>query len=177
MNVRAAFRAVGAVVFAVLLAGSPAFASDAERAPSDGGDTTAAPVNKLLADVVTLALQQPTAARKPGFNEWDGRLESAKTKRGKGLRLIVIGTGIGVVGPLISVALISNSGSYSGVSAGATVGLITMLGGLGTAGYGAWTWHSAKEQIDDLDREGRMKGYLTLAPIPGGALMSAQLTF
>lgn len=127
----------------------------------------AAPVRTEPAQApMRLAAQQAPAASKPGFAEWNNRLELAKAKRGKGIKFILIGLGTTVGGS----AVLSRSSSPGLIQ-------VVAMSGMGVAGYGGWTLYKAKQEIEDLDREGRMNGYLTLAPIPGGAQMSARLTF
>jgi len=56
-----------------------------------------------------------------------------------------------------------------------------MMGGLGGAaiiGYGGWKYTSARDEIEDLDREGRTKGYLTLTPLHDkGVRLAVHVTF
>ena len=155
---------IGTVLLSSLLA-APTWAAE-PTTKREGGLV----ISKSL---IALALQQPPAAAKPGFDAWNGRFELARAKRGKGVRFILIGAAVATVGPLIGAAMISESGT----TGGSAFALITTMGGIGTLGYGGWTLYSARQEIEDLDREGRIKGYLTLAPIPGGAQMAARFTF
>ena len=83
---------------------------------------------------------------------------------------MLIGGATLVAGPLIG-------GRSAGSAAGRAFIHVTTLGGLGVLGYGGWTHLRARERMEDLDREGRINGYLTLAPTPGGVYASAALSF
>jgi hypothetical protein len=119
--------------------------------------------------------RQAAMAKKPGgFAEWSRELEAAKTKRGRGIRHMVIGGGVMIVVPLLAVAADSD-GSSGLMTAGAAVGLV---GGAGVMGYGGWEVVDAGMKIYDLDQEGRIKGYLSLGPAPrGGAQVALSIRF
>lgn len=56
-------------------------------------------------------------------------------------------------------------------------GLAVSLIGAGISGYGGYLWYTAKQDIEDLDMEGRTKGFLTLTPTRGGAVAHLALAF
>ncbi len=66
------------------------------------------------------------------------------------------------------------SGSVSGANAGNVIALI----GVGAMGYGGWVWLSGRSEVEDLDRQGRANGYLSLAPtMDGGVQLAAAISF
>lgn len=110
--------------------------------------------------------QLPPGALRPGFDEWNSRLEQTRVKRGRGMKFALIGIGTTVVGPLIG----GSTGSPSFV-------YLLALGGTGITVYGGWTWYSARQEIEDLDQEGRIKGYLTFVPTDGGVRLAMNFRF
>ncbi|MDP3763941.1 MAG: hypothetical protein Q8Q92_04920 [bacterium] len=65
----------------------------------------------------------------------------------------------------------------SGGGAGRTVGLLTALAGGGVFWFGVYNWIGGANDVDVLDREGRAKGFLSLAPTDGGAQMAWNISF
>ena len=110
-----------------------------------------------------------TTGKLPGFTEWSVQLERARAERGKGIRFMLIGGATVVVAPLIGGA-ISSAGDGT---PGTVLTLMATLGGTGILGYGGFTLYKAREEIEDLDQDGRIKGYLTLGPVPGGGAQVA----
>lgn len=105
-------------------------------------------------------------------NEWRRRLQEATEKRSRSRRLALIGGGVAAFGMFVVPAMVPADSASAAKS-----GLLVGLGGLGTMFYGVYQWHLAKEAIDDLDRDGRMKGYLAIAPTRGGVQASATFTW
>lgn len=110
-------------------------------------------------------------------NDWNLRLEDAQQRRKKGLRLVIYGVGIATVGTIVGVTMIQGSDSYGGVQSGSAIGTFSSLGGGALATWGAFRWFGANSAIDDIDREGRQKGYLSVVPTRDGIYASASIGF
>jgi hypothetical protein len=106
------------------------------------------------------ALQAGGAVGKPpGFAEWSTKLDAAKARRNSGRKLFWTGIVGGSALSIVAIALASKTseGAQNASNFFITAGL---LGGGGVATYGAIRGHRALSDIEDLDREGRTKGYL-----------------
>jgi len=85
-----------------------------------------------------------------GLAQWKAKVDAAQKRRRSGVTYVLVGTGVAVASSVLGVA-----------TASLPVYLIGGLGGSALMIYGGVTWISANDQIDELDREGRMKGYLS----------------
>ena len=75
-------------------------------------------------------------------------------------------------------------GGAAGLVASIFVGTKSVGGALATTGatvgailYGALKYNAAKDRLEDLDRDGQIKGYVSLSPTPGGVYASAAFSF
>lgn len=105
--------------------------------------------------------------QKPGFDEWNGRIQAARSRRTRGSRIVMAGVGVIVLSNFVG------GSSEGGLKAQLAVSLI----GAAVTGYGGYLWHTARQRIEDLDLEGRTKGYLSLAPTRGGAVATYAYSF
>jgi len=111
----------------------------------------------------------------PDRTEWQRRLEAAQDRRHAAKRLVLYGLGISGAGVVLAIA---GSGDALDPNTGlVTLGAVASLAGGGVCIFGGYGWLSANGDIDDLDREGRMNGYLTLRPMRGGMQLAAVLRF
>lgn len=117
--------------------------------------------NPRLTDLTAVGrvAEAQETAKPPGFAEWSTKIELAKHRRESSKLLFWIGLGTAVVVPFLGLAVHSGDGGASNA-----IAVIGGLGGAGLATYGGLKAKGAAEEIDDLDREGRTKGYLTHAP-------------
>ncbi len=150
------------VLGAVLsLAGSSARAADTSPPrPRTPAGTLESQAISLALESQTNAAQQAGAAKPPGFAEWMGKLEAAKDRRKSGRTLFWSGIIVGTVVPIIGIAA-GSTGTTAGGKSYVFLTLTGLVGGGGLATYGGYKAHKASEDIQDLDREGRIKGYLS----------------
>ena len=126
------------------------------------------------------ALEQDNAKAK---TEWQARLKQAQARRSRGLRNIFVGVGTSTLGgilvmtgrPSISVDRFGNI--HDGGKGRRTLGFLTILVGSGVSTYGGYHWLKGADEVDNLDREGRMNGYISLVPTSGGVYASATISF
>ena len=130
-----------------------------------------------------LSQQGAIAPKLDGFTEWQARLDRAKSARRNARNTMLIGAGIMAAGVVVGILVTGTSVDEIGNLEGSPKsGLaVTMIGGLGGAavmGYGGWKYVSARDNIEDLDREGRTKGFLSVVPLPEkGVRVALRLTF
>lgn len=130
--------------------------------------------------LATASSEQTDSGKPPGFTEWSAKLDSAKARRNSGKKVFWIGLGIATVVPVVAaVAITTDPLDPDTGNAANALTLVGLLGGTAMGVIGGIKWHNASEEIDDLDREGRIKGYLTLAPAPrgNGAQLALTLRF
>ena len=129
----------------------------------------------------TTTVTQQTAQQKKGISEdpaylaWKAKYDENKQKFDQSKRTIRIGmitTGAGLLMEIISAAfLVSGTTDVYGTVtrsglAGYYIGGLAMTAGAGIWIYGAVKRHSAKEEMDVLMDEGRIKGYIKASIIP-----------
>jgi hypothetical protein len=117
------------------------------------------------------------ASRSSERADWNNRLEDAQERRKRGLRLVLYGIGAAGAGTVVALTVAGSSDTVGGLRAGSAIAVISSLAGGGLATFGAFKWFSANGDIDDLDREGRAKGYLSIAPLPRGVYAGATFKF
>lgn len=160
MSVRAVCLVLAAIVPATAFAQNPTSeavtAASVTLAPSI---VLPAPLRNTSADAVSIFQQNDR-------DSWLGQIEETRKKRDRGL---LIGVG-GLGGGILIASLAGSKGSVGGAVFGG-------LAGAAAAGYGGWTYVRAKDRLDDLDREGRAKGYVSILPTSGGVYASASFTF
>ncbi|MBI4264681.1 MAG: hypothetical protein HY657_09915 [Acidobacteria bacterium] len=157
----------------VLLFGvtAPGFADDG---------TVDEPIGTLRTAIASAFDAAPLAAGTQGADraDWQRRMNDAQSRRSRGIRYVFVGLGMGAAGSVIAAA---GAPDYSldsdGGSGLVTVGALTAIGGAGVFWYGIYNWLKGGNEVDTLDREGRANGFLTLAPIDGGAKVATALRF
>lgn len=156
----------------------PAFSGEAKEVPSS--------VLKDAFARAAVAKQAQTSgaavAAALAKDEWQKKLAGAQAKRSRGLTYAWFGLGGVVVGSVVvgastSPFYVSPFYSDSGNSAGLAIGTVLVLGGAGLSGYGLYNWYKAGDEIDNLDREGRLKGYFSFLPERGGARVAMTFVF
>lgn len=146
----------------------------ATAAPPAAVQQQAAPPRAAEADrgsegvVFAAAPPAPAAAvaRLSAREQWISDVEAARKKRDRGLYILIGGIGGGAV-----IAMAAGSKLSMG---GAVLGAAVVMGG---GGYGGWTYFRARNRLEDLDRDGRVHGYVSVVPMPGGAYASASFSF
>ena len=169
-------RRLSAVVLVILcLAVVPSLA--AEEAPRRD---VANVIKNAVAEVTFVTLEQSSGQ----FNkvDWQVKMEQAQGRRSRGVRYVFVGIGTSVVGSVVAASSgtnysVSSSGVKVGGGAGRTIGLLTTLAGGGVFWFGVYNWIGGANDVDVLDREGRAKGFLSLAPTDGGAQMAWNVSF
>lgn len=169
--------AVLGLVFLVCFA-VPAFSGEAKETPSSVLKDAFARVSFEELAVAEQA-QTPGTVVAPAKDEWQKKLGDAQVKRSRGLRYTWFGVGGVLVGSIVAGASGSSYDYYLGRrnSAGFAIGAVMILGGAGLSGYGLYNWIKSSDEIDNLDREGRLKGYLSLLPERGGARVAMTFAF
>lgn len=128
----------------------------------------------LLASALVVATPGPAAGQESSsipigvdsaaYQQWQSDLEDARADRSRSKTYFWAGLGVAVGAPLLG----STTVTYGGGSG--TARLISLASTVGAVGaiYGGIVWVQASDRIDELEREGRDQGYLTLHPMMRG---------
>jgi hypothetical protein len=166
----------GLIPVALVLALIPDLAIAQSLGQSINDETTKAAFREgIVRSFASALLQQPAPGDKAA---WQKKLDDAQSRRRRGQRYVFIGIGVAVVGSVIVGAAgpdyILLEDSSSGLR---IVGALTAVGGAGIFWYGVYNWVKGADEVDNLDREGRAKGYLSLIPTKGGAKVALNFSF
>lgn len=163
-------------LFLLLCFAAPGWAESGEMATA----VPAVVLTEAVAEAFSVSVFQQAGA---GKADWQQRLDLAQAKRSKGIRYVFVGLGMGVGGTIIAAA---GGSSYSVDRLGRVedsggglrvVGALTALGGAGVFWYGIYNWLKGGDEVDNLDREGRSNGWLTLVPTDGGVRLAMNFSF
>ena len=160
-------------VVAVCLFTSPALAEDSKTAGLTTNFSLSAATPRFVLD------QEPTAAKPAGFDEWSTRIERAQARSVDGKKWLLTGVVVSGVGALLAGLNKVNESNFGGPNPEHTFwAAMGMIAGAGMAGYGGYRYAQARGNIEELEREGRAKGYLTLSPLPEkGIYLAVHLEF
>lgn len=151
---------------------SPNFAEESVKITVDTGIIRAAPGEDFRMPQELMVVEQGSVGT-ISRADWETQMNRAIAKRNRGMYISLGGLGVTLLGTMTAGSSAA-SGSVSGANAGNVIALI----GVGAMGYGGWVWLSGRSEVEDLDRQGRANGYLSLAPtMDGGVQLAAAISF
>ena len=109
----------------------------------------------------------------PDYNQWRAAMDAARAKRRRGM-ILTFGGLLG--GPLVG-GVVAGGSAAAGSETGIGVGALISLAGLGTGVWGIFQWINGHSEMGDLELDGTRAGYVSVSPIPGGAIGTVALSF
>ena len=100
-------------------------------------------------------------------------MDTARQKRRRGM-ILTFGGLLG--GPLIGGAVAGGSAA-AGSETGIEVGALLSLASAGVGVWGIFEWINGHSDMGDLELDGTRAGYVSVMPIPGGAVGTIALSF
>lgn len=124
-----------------------------------------------------------TRSADPAKIDWQLKIENAQAGEKRGRMLTYVGAGVAGGGLLLATSGRGNCSTAVGSFACGnndtqlTGGMLILLGGGGLATVGFIKWRSNTNALESLQREGKLKGYVTVVPTRGGVSTFAALSF
>ena len=109
----------------------------------------------------------------PGYDAWRASMDAARAKRRRGMIL----TAAGFLGAPLVGGLVAGGSAAAGSEAGVGVGGLIYLAGIGVGVYGVFQWINGHSEMGDVELDGERAGYVSVAPVRGGAVATLALSF
>ena len=159
--------------------GAAVHAREAARSGHGALSIEAAPPQAVHAAIAApTRLEMPTMAgilqpADPGYDAWRARMDAARGKRRRGM-IMTFG---GLLGAPIVGGAVAGGSAAAGSEAGIGVGAMISLAGLGVGIWGIFEWINGHSDMGDIELDGERAGYVSIAPVRGGAVANLALSF